>query len=81
MLKRIHVNQHVIRANQRKGTEFPPITVKTYRQNIKAHEVAIDGPSRLVYSPERPLACGARLWIETTASIVIRNGNDQTEVS
>lgn len=67
MIKRIHVNQHVIRANRRDRTNMPPITIKTSRANIRAHEVRIDGPSRLVYSPDKPLACGARLWVETHA--------------
>jgi hypothetical protein len=70
MLKRIHVNQHIIRANQRTGARVAPITIKTYRANIRAHAVDIDGPSRLVYAPDRPLSCGARLWVETRADVV-----------
>lgn len=69
MLKRIHVNQHVIRANQREGTSDPPLTVKTYRSNERAHEVEILGPCSVVYSPTRPLPCGARVWIETRADV------------
>lgn len=71
MLKRIHVNQHVIRANQRLDQLDPPITVKTYRRNHRAHRVVIDGSSELVYAPSRPLPCGARLWIETRAPVVL----------
>lgn len=72
LLKRIHVNQHAIRRNRKLGTQDPPITIKTSRQNIKAVDVEIDGPSRLVYSPEKPLSCGARLWIETRAEVSAR---------
>jgi len=71
MLKRIHVNQHVIKANRRNGTNAPPITVKTYNANVRAHEVQIDGPSRLIYSPGRPLSCGARVWVETEAPVAV----------
>ena len=33
MKKRIHINQHVIRANAKNGTNDPAITVKTYQNN------------------------------------------------
>jgi hypothetical protein len=69
VLKRIHVNQHVIRANKREGTDKAPITVKTYRDNIRCHGVEVQGPSLVVYSPDKPLSCGARVWIETEAEI------------
>jgi hypothetical protein len=68
--KRIHVNQHIIRSNRRNGSNDAPITVKTYKANIRAHRVTIDGPSQVVYSPEHPLPCGARLWVETHARVV-----------
>lgn len=69
----IHVNQHVIRANLRKPPEAhdPTITVKTYQSNQYAHEVEILGPSKIVHSPEKPLSCGARVWIETESEVRI----------
>jgi hypothetical protein len=70
VLKRIHVNQHVIRRNAKTGSQEPPLTVKTYRDNTLCHSVDILGPSRVVYSPEKPLSCGAKVWIETNAEIV-----------
>ncbi len=70
MKKRIHVNQGVIRSNRKNGTDNPPITVKTYKSNTYAREVSIEGPSRLIYNPDNPLSCGARLWIETEASVL-----------
>lgn len=71
MLKRIHVNQHIIKSNVRNGRSDPPISVKTYRENLRAHHVTIDGPSEVIYRPDRPLACGARLWVETQAALQI----------
>jgi hypothetical protein len=77
VLKRIHVNQHVIRRNRRQQADEPPLRVKTSRANLPAHEIEIEGPSRLVYSPDRPLSCGARVWIETSAPIIVkRSGAD-----
>lgn len=67
----VHVNQHKIRANIGKPAEEkePVLTVKTYKSNTYAHEVEILGPSRVVYSPDKPLSCGARVWIETDAEV------------
>lgn len=66
----VHVNQHVIRANLRDGTQAPPITVKSRGRNTYARTVRIEGPCRLVYRPDHPLDCGARLWLETTAPVI-----------
>ncbi|MNE36369.1 hypothetical protein D3C80_1301770 [compost metagenome] len=66
----IHVNQHVIKSNAKNGENNPTLTVKTYKENRYAHEVEINGPSRVVYSPDKPLSCGARVWIETEAEVI-----------
>jgi hypothetical protein len=72
VLKRIHVNQHIIRTNQKSGANDAPLTIKTGRANTKAHTVEILGPSTVVYSPTKPLPCGAKVWIETRATVVGR---------
>lgn len=66
----IHVNQHVIKSNAKNGENNPTLTVKTYKENRYAHEVEINGPSRVVYSPDKPLSCGAKVWIETEAEVI-----------
>jgi len=72
----IHVNQHVIRSNSKTGENKPPLTVKTYKDNTYAHSVTIDGPSRIVYSPDKPLSCGAKVWIETEGKVTIDNHSE-----
>lgn len=67
----IHVNQHVIKANSKTGDRNPVLTVKTYKENIYAHEVLIKGECKVVYSPDKPLSCGAKVWIETENEIII----------
>ena len=47
------------------------LTVKTYKDNRYAHEVEIKGDSRIVYSPDKPLSCGAHVWIETQAEVEV----------
>ena len=71
MKTRIHVNQHNIRRNRKEGRNDPVITCKTYKSNLYGHEVVIQGPSRVVYSPDKPLSCGAVLWIETEDDVVV----------
>lgn len=67
----VHVNQHAIRRNIKAEEREPVLTVKTYKSNTYAHEVTIDGPSKVVYSPDKPLSCGARVWIETESNVEI----------
>jgi hypothetical protein len=67
----IHVNQHAIKANRKNKTNNPVLTVKTYKENNYAHEVEIEGPSKVVYSPDKPLSCGAHVWIETQGEVTI----------
>ena len=72
MKKKIHVNQHTIKRKAKTGEREPVITVKTYESNDYAHEVEILGPSRVVYRPDKPLPCGAKVWIETDAEVKIK---------
>ena len=73
MKKRIHVNQHIIRKNHKTGEREPVLTVKTYKDNTYCHEVLVDGPCKVIYSPDKPLSCGARVWIETEHEITCLN--------
>jgi len=47
------------------------LTVKTYKSNDYGHEVEIDGPCKVVYRPNKPLSCGAKVWIETKSEVKI----------
>ena len=73
MQTKIHVNHHVVRSNKKHGKKEPVLTVKTYKSNTYAHEVEIKGESKLIYSPDKPLSCGARVWIETESEVVVLN--------
>lgn len=69
MKTRIHVNQHIVKRNSKTGEREPVITVKQGRTNTYAHEVQILGPSTVIYSPDKPLSCGAKVWVETEAEV------------
>ena len=70
----VHVNQHRIKSNNKNGENKPVLTVKTYKSNVYGHEARIvdsDGNvvAKIVYSPDNPLSCGARVWIETEMEV------------
>jgi len=68
LVKRIHINKHIIQANQKYGKDDPAITVQLSTGPLRARNVDIKGPSRLV-TGDKPLSCGARIWIETKAEV------------
>lgn len=68
-IARIHVNQHVIKANAKYGENNPVFTIKQGGKNTYAHNVKVVGEMELVYSPDKPLSCGAKVWIETRGKI------------
>jgi len=71
-LKRVHVNTHIIRSNKKTNASEPVVTVQWRGKPYRFESVEIFGPSRVVYSPNKPLNCGATVWVETTAEIAGR---------
>ena len=70
-IARIHVNQHVIKANAKYGENNPVFTIKQGGKNTYSHNVRVVGEMELVYSPDKPLSCGAKVWIETRGDITV----------
>ena len=70
----------------KQGTDEPVLTVKTYKENKYAHEAILktkDGVefAKVIYSPHKPLSCGARVWVEldtdvTDVELVVRKGEN-----
>ena len=77
----IHVNQHVIKRNRIHKENSPALTVKTYKENRKGHEAVVmfkpPGSTetyevgKFIYSPDKPLPCGAHVWFETTEEVYV----------
>jgi len=80
-IARIHVNQHVIKANAKNGENNPIFTIKQGGKNTYAHNVKVKGEMELVYSPDKPLSCGAKVWIETRGDIVLDKSSDTKDLS
>jgi len=77
----LHVNQHKIKKNNKTGERDPVLTVKTYKSNTYCHEAIILGQdglpaAKLIYRPDKPLPCGARVWIETESEVHCINGGE-----
>lgn len=77
----VHVNQHVIKSNRVHNQNEPALTIKTYKENRKGHEATITFThpktgeefevGKFIYSPDKPLPCGARVWFETTEGVSV----------
>lgn len=82
-LKRIHVNQFTIKANAKNGTTDPPLSVKMSDQNLYGSRIEIldksgDVVATLLYQPEKPLSCGARVWISTRSEVRVYSDSETT---
>lgn len=81
--KRLHVDRRVIAQNRKDGGNRPAVTVQLSTGPLKAREVNVLGNSTFVQAGVfrrdvdgsrrivKPLKCGARVWIETTAALEV----------
>ena len=67
----IHVNRNIIQYNGKHGTNLPVCRVSQGSKTCYGRRIKINGPSEMVYNPDKPLSCGAKLWIETTGPVEI----------
>ena len=68
-MKIIHINRNIIQSNAKHGRKEPVVRVEENGIVKYFMEVEILGPSRMVYRPDKPRPCGAKLWIETDAEV------------
>jgi len=76
MKTRVHVNQHHIKHNAKHEEQLPVLTVKTYKDNRKGQVAILRGSDgeelgRFIYSPGKPLPCGAKVWFETELDVEV----------
>lgn len=71
--KRIHVNKHVIARNRKHGTNDAVLTVQTSKGPVPSTKVIIKCECgrevAVMDQAAKPLSCGARVYIETTAEV------------
>lgn len=68
-MKIIHINRNIIQANAKNNTTNPVCRVEEDGVVVYCMEVHIKGPSKMIYNPDNPRKCGAKLWIETEAEV------------
>lgn len=68
-MKIIHINRNIIQRNEKNGRSEAVCRVEEKGKVRYCMEVMINGPSRMVYRPDKPRPCGAKLWIETDADV------------
>lgn len=69
----IRVSRPTIRANAARAAA-PVLTLRAAGREVTAHEAVVYGPAgesvaEIVYRPDQPLSCGARLWVQTRAMV------------
>jgi hypothetical protein len=65
----IHINRNIIQKNAKQKESKPVCRVQKGNDVRYCMEVNIKGPSRMVYRPDNPRPCGAKLWIETDSDV------------
>lgn len=68
-IKRIHVDRRVIAQNRKSGGNAPAWTIQTSKGPIKCHLWHAYGFCSGSAPDDKPLSCGARMWIETRAKV------------
>jgi hypothetical protein len=72
----VHVNQLKIKSNRKHNLAEPVLTCKSYKDNQYGHEVVLtdkvtgDVLGKFIYSPDKPLSCGAHVWFEFDDNVV-----------
>lgn len=61
----VHVHRQRIASNLKHGKNDPPIIVRRGSKREYYHEVKLSGDVRVVHG-EKPLSCGARVWMEAS---------------
>jgi hypothetical protein len=70
MITRLHVNRHVLAANRRHGRNDPAVSLQQRGRSTRCRRVRIEGPSEVIHA-DKPLSCGARVYVQTTAPVTI----------
>lgn len=71
-MTRIHVRRDLIAKDKKEGTNSRAIGVETSGKRKRyGRRVTIKGPVEFIYSPTKPLKCGARAWAETSSDVIV----------
>lgn len=78
-IKQLLVNRHRLAHNKKHGSDDPVLSVQQstkprvrYADEVDILDAAGNVVARLVHRPERPLKCGATVWIEAYEGVTLR---------
>ena len=76
MRKIVHIAQDAIRRNMKTGSRDPVVIVRDYKGTSRHQGLVLRDKATgrdllsIKYSPDKPLPCGARVWIEANSDEV-----------
>ena len=76
----IHINKNLKQSNDKHGRSNPVCRVEVGGETLYGSRGDILGPSSMIYSPDKPRKCGAKLWIETDAEVIIHDKTTYSEM-
>ena len=76
----INIHKNLKQANDKQGRTVPGCRVEAKGKVGYGSQVDILGPSSMIYSPNKPRKCGAKLWIETDGEVVIHDKTTYAEM-
>jgi hypothetical protein len=79
----LHFNAHEHRASKKSGQARPCLVFRRTRSGkaVLCREVKFSGIARLIYSPHKPLKCGAVAWMEVTGELELFGVQENEETS
>jgi hypothetical protein len=74
--KIIHVGRQTIASNLKHGLNEPPLIVREGHKSTRCQSLTIVDANgiqvaKMVYSPDKPLRCGARVWVTTHLDVIV----------
>jgi len=69
----IHINKNLKQSDDKRKSKRPVCRVEVEGKTWYGSEVDILGPSKMIYRPDEPRKCGAKLWIETDSEVIIHD--------
>ena len=72
--------KHVLFASDPDRSEKNYILARKALDKLPFDEVEVKGSCKVVYKPHNPLSCGAKVWIETTDEVIMKNDDFLTKV-
>lgn len=74
-IKRVVVNKHVVKANLKNDARDPVLSVQQSDSITYGNRVDIihkgEVVATLMYRPEKPLKCGASVWLECRCDVEV----------